>query len=372
MPNGRVSLWVLILAVAGCAVGDTPQPLMPPRVNASLAPPEPIRLIAGGDVNLGRGTEKRLRAGTIVDPLGGVAPALRSAQVAFVNLECALGSAQKKPAFKKAYNLGGSTTSIALLANAGIDVVSLANNHTLDFGPAVLKEMQTALDGVGVRYFGAGKNLAESRRPAYVYVHGSTLAFLGYGGAHASDYYAKPDRPGISPILLKHIREDLKIVRPQSDWVIVSIHWGMEYTHRPSRYQRELAHAIIDAGADVLLGHHAHVYQGIERYKGKVIAYSLGNLLFDQVKRTTNSGILLEIALGQTAIEEVRVIPNGRTGPFLPTLTERMDRSAVLTHLNKLSQSWATTVTQEGRVVAAPPQTVLASPPRKELRTAKN
>ncbi|HEX7951358.1 MAG TPA: CapA family protein, partial [Candidatus Limnocylindrales bacterium] len=168
------------------------------------------------------------------------------------------------------------------LADAGIDYVSVANNHIRDAGGAGLLQTIANLKQDGIASSGAGKNLAAARRPSQFTVNGTTVAILAYD-AIAASYHATATRIGSAPLVASYVREDIKAARAAgADVVIVFPHWGTEYRSKPSAAQQALARTIIDAGADMIIGNHAHRAAAMEVYKGKPIWYALGNFVFDQ------------------------------------------------------------------------------------------
>ncbi len=166
------------------------------------------------------------------------------------------------------------------LADAGIDVVSLGNNHTMDFGAVGVSDTLTALDSAGVRHAGAGVDEASARRPAVVEGKGMKVAFLSYNAVLEATF-AGVTTPGVARATTGVIAHDVAAAKTTADFVVVSLHAGVEYTDDPTAEQRSLARAAVDAGAVLVLGHHPHVLQGWERYRGGVIVYSLGNFVFD-------------------------------------------------------------------------------------------
>ena len=221
---------------------------------------------------------------------------LKTADVAMVNLECPVTTRGKK--IPKPYNFRMNPRFLAALTGAGIDIVNIANNHIYDFGPEGLFDTISYLDSTGIRHVGAGRNRAEAHRPVVLNLNGTKIGFLGfYGGGEAPT--ASDSRPGVARREIGLIASDISALRLKDsvDYVVVNIHWGTEKETYPDGSQRDLAHRIIDAGADAVIGHHPHVLQGIELYKSGVIAYSLGNFIFGGNGRSTYDTGLFEIRL---------------------------------------------------------------------------
>jgi hypothetical protein len=196
------------------------------------------------------------------------------------------------------------------LANAGIDWVSLANNHIRDAGPQGLLDTLDNLDAWGIGHGGAGVNLAEARLPSLFDVGGVTVALLGYDTIRPY-YGATATRPGSNQMKAERVAEDVAAARAMgADLVVVFPHWGTEYTARTTSKQRELAHLAIDAGADLVLGNHTHWVGGMEVYKGRPIFYSLADFVFNIGRaEETMEGILVELTFSETRLVQVRVRP---------------------------------------------------------------
>ena len=203
------------------------------------------------------------------------------------------------------------------LATAGVDVVTLANNHVLDYDDPAFDETLSNLSAAGIAVCGGGKNMAEARRPAVLSANGISVAFLGYSEfAHIYWSVARPKRfvageasPGISPWDREVIVEDIRRAKSLADHVVVSFHWGDEYVSMPADRQVRLAHAAIDAGASVVHGHHPHVLQPVEVYHGGVIFYSLGNFVFDQKKPATVESMIAHVTFSPDAVVRAEIIP---------------------------------------------------------------
>ena len=196
----------------------------------------------------------------------------------------------------------------AALKLGGFDVLSFASNHCMDLGPEALLGTIAALRGHGFTVIGAGSNIEEARKPAIVERNGTKIAFLAYCSVlrpgweagpnkagcapmRASTFYEQVDyQPGTPPAIislahpddLEAMKEDIRKVRPLADVVVVSMHWGIHFIPGAiAMYQKEMGYAAIDAGADLILGHHPHELKGVEVYRGKAIFYSMGNFAFD-------------------------------------------------------------------------------------------
>ena len=197
------------------------------------------------------------------------------------------------------------------LMNAGIDYVSLANNHIRDAGGQGILDTISNLDDRGIAHSGAGKNIKAAHRPAMMKVGRIRVAILGYDTI-ARYYAATATSPGSARLTAAAVRQDVRAARRAgADVVIVFPHWGTEYDPTPFAGQQRLARACINAGADLVIGNHAHWAGAMEVYKGKPIWYALGNFVFDQTwSEPTMEGITLELTFQGKKLEQVRMRPH--------------------------------------------------------------
>ena len=282
-----------------------------------------VRLLAVGDVMLGRYIAKVMNSRGADYPFQEVAANLKRGDIVFGNLEAVVCDDGLAPVFPdKPFNFHASPSAAKALKTAGFHVMSLANNHAMDYGPEALAETRRLLEENGIIAFGAGEDIAAARTSVIITAKGVRFAFLGYGVAHSRRVYARRSGPGIAPIEINMIRKDIEAIRGKVDVLVVSLHWGKEYDTIPSQKQRQEAHQIIDWGADLILGHHPHVMQGIETYKGKVIAYSLGNFVFDQKKDGADWSIMLACTFRGKELHSVETIPHGRFRSYFPKVAE--------------------------------------------------
>jgi poly-gamma-glutamate capsule biosynthesis protein CapA/YwtB (metallophosphatase superfamily) len=251
-----------------------------------------------------------------------------------------------------------------------VDVVSLANNHMVDYGPEGLFDTVSTLDTHGIVHFGAGRTLTEARAPATVEKKGVTIAFLGYfflgdRNIEPAQVIATEGQPGVAghfsdlKALEAMVESDIREAKKKADHVIPFFHWGRETHGQPEPYQVELAHFAIDSGASAVLGSHPHVLQGLEVYKGAPIAYSLGNFVFGgnwdpKDKRTA----LIELRLTRTALKAIKVIPAYSDAfpdvPVQPYLAEGEKADAVLAYLAQLSRTFPATIPQLKNIKPTP------------------
>lgn len=240
----------------------------------------------------------------------------------------------------------------ALIAG-GFDFVSVANNHIMDFGPDALEDTIAVLQEHGIAYAGAGRNLAEARRPALLERKGLRIAVLAYNNTFPLEFNAAPDRPGTARGVWEHIREDVQKAAAMADLVFVSFHWSGERIKIPRDYQRSFGRLCIDAGAHVVFGHHPHVHQGVEVYKNGLIAYSLGNFIFAGYSKETRDSIILKVRLDRQGVREAEIYPinvNNFEVKFQPRLFKDKEAQRLLREIQELSAAFDTGVEIKGDV----------------------
>lgn len=205
-----------------------------------------------------------------------------------------------------------------IFKKAGFNVFSLANNHTMDFGEEGLKETFQELKKLEISYVGAGRNKEEAAQPLILECKGYKIGFLAYSMIIPVAFSATNLSAGINAHprnFSERMRNEISQLKSKVDLVVVSYHWGVESHYYPTTYQKEVAHKAINAGADIIIGHHPHRIQGVEIYKGGVIAYSLGNFLFAG-KSPRIESFILKIEISQKKITTVELVPiwviNGR------------------------------------------------------------
>ncbi|TNJ60016.1 CapA family protein [Paenibacillus hemerocallicola] len=254
----------------------------PPATGGTGATEDPnrVQLTFVGDVIFADNVETALKANGYDYPYRNVRDYLENADLTIANLETPL--TERGTAAVKEYAYRSTPKALPAFREAGFDLVNLANNHILDYGTTGLLDTFDHLDKAGIRWFGAGRNAAEAFKPVIVEKKGIKIAFLGLSKVvPTQDWKAGKDRPGVADTYaLKVPLDAIRDAKKQADLVIVVAHWGIERKDQPEKYQRDFAREYIDAGADLIVGGHPHVLQGFENYKGKWIAYSLGNFIF--------------------------------------------------------------------------------------------
>jgi capsule synthesis protein PGA_cap len=258
----------------------------------------PVRVAAVGDVNLGDRPGRAIATYGARYPWLSVAPVLRAADVSIANLECSV-STRGYPIPGKQYTFRGAPSSLRAMARyAGVDVVTLANNHTLDYGRLAFADTLAYAHRYGMRTVGGGRNLEVARKPAVIRLGGIRVAFLGYSDVRPLGFDAGPTWSGTAPAFPSYISTDVRRVRSRGiDVVVVYFHWGAERAFSPNSRQRALAAVAFDAGATVVLGAHPHVLQPIEQRR-RLVAWSLGNFVFGANTQGTERTGILRLQLG--------------------------------------------------------------------------
>ncbi len=283
---------------------------------AAPTPPEKTAytLLFTGDVMLSRAVGARMAARNDWSlPFRLITDTLQSADLRYCNLECPISD--RGANLHHLYSFRADPKSIEGLTTAGFNVASQANNHSYDWGPDALLDSLARLRAAGVQPVGAGQNALAAHYPLLVKVGTLRIAFLAYVNVDPREAAAGVDRPGVAWLDPAQALADIRFARPLADLVVVCPHWGVEYAAKPSRDQVDLAHQMIDAGADLIVGSHPHVTQPLENYSGHWIAYSLGNFIFDQESPATHRGLLLKVTVqGRKIVEaqplEIRINSN--------------------------------------------------------------
>jgi len=277
-----------------------------------------------GDIMLSseRGVGEQMeKEGDYKYPFLKIADVLKSADLTFGNLEGSISSRGEDGGGR--YSFRADPKSVLGLVFAGFDVLSIANNHIFDWGEDAFKDTISILNANAIDHVGGGVNYSNANKPLIKDVKGTKVAFFAYSMVDydIGVFEATEDTPGKSSFdkeaLVKEIRKLKK--SGAADIVVVSFHWGKEYKTRSYLKQQKVAYAMIDAGADLIIGHHPHVVQEVEKYKNGWIAYSLGNFIFDQsFSEETMRGLMLEVEIKNKKIDKVNPIGIQISNTFQP------------------------------------------------------
>jgi poly-gamma-glutamate capsule biosynthesis protein CapA/YwtB (metallophosphatase superfamily) len=306
---------LLIFSLAGCGffqritMKSGRQPVPKPAVPS-------LTIVASGDIMLGRHVALTMGSNRGY-PYELVKSYLKAGDLTFGNLECVL-STQGTPLLGKGIWLRSDPRSAQYLKQAGYSILSVANNHTLDYGSAAFLDTINALQGQGIASLGGGRDLNSAIAPLVLKSHGYKVGFLA--STEMADIFwsyktrrtleAKPDQPGVAKLNEARLVKQIQDLKGKVDLIVVSLHWGTEYSDYQTPQQQQIAHHLVDAGANLIFGTHPHALQGVESYHGALIAYSLGNFIYDkQTRPKSQEGILMKVNFEKKTIKEVTFYP---------------------------------------------------------------
>jgi poly-gamma-glutamate synthesis protein (capsule biosynthesis protein) len=326
--------------------------------------PQVIRITAVGDMMLDGSARPELAKFGYDHAFEATRDLLQQSHVVFGNLEGPLTRRGKAEKDKK-YIFRSPPTKVAkALARAGFDVVSLANNHSLDYGAVGLEDTIDALAAEGIRHVGAGSNSRDARAPTFVTVGDRTIAFLAYSLTFPENFWASRLQPGTAFGHEKHIVADVVAAREVADIVLVSFHWGQEGITELREYQTRLGRAAIDAGAQVVLGHHPHILQGVERYKQGAILYSLGNFTFGSYSPRARHSVIAHLYFNGSLLSQVRLLPINVLNTdviFRPQPLQGAAANKVVRELQLLADELGTEIRNHNGVAVLDVQSMLAA-----------
>lgn len=331
-------------ALAAAAGYEAAAALLAPSLAEAVSRQAFVHIAAAGDINLDRTLGQAINNGRLEYPFAIVAPLFQAADIAVGNLECALGDVGE-PA-DKSYTFRAPPAGAEALAMGGFDVITLANNHAMDYGPEALLQGLGLLHAAGLATIGAGADDAAAHQPAILTSDGLRVAFLGYvhvpveGRSPFFDtqtWSATASAPGLAWADPARVASDVAAARQQADLVVVVLHSGYEYVPPPSEEQMAAARAAIDAGAALVIGHHAHILQGIEFYNGGVIVYGLANFAFtiDGPPETA----ILNAWLDKSGVRQIELIPAVVQLGGQPRLADPTEAPLILDTIYRLTNS---------------------------------
>lgn len=344
---GMLLLGALVL-LAGCrgpgearaseqAAAAVPETAPPPP-----PPPRSFTMVAVGDIMLDRTVGKRIEANGAESILARVRDDLRAADVTFANLECPL--AHEGPHAPNDCIFRAKPETVQVLLDGGIDVVALANNHTLNSGSAALLETIDHLEEAGVAYCGAARDRERAWEPRLVKLGRTLLGFVAC--TDLSFEHGSMCKVGAD---LDAFEAQIANAKAQCEVLVVSIHWGNEYEKTPTQRQQEVARAAVEAGADLIIGHHPHTLQGVGSHRGAPILYSCGNFVFDQREGERMESAIFHLTWHEEDGWGIRMvpvwIPLERCGPIYPS-AERA--GTIIGRLATLSGNLGVPVTVQG------------------------
>lgn len=286
--------------------------------------PSQISLLFVGDVMLSRAIGRKMeKENNWTFPFMKSSSTLRDADLTFGNLENPISA--KGEDRGGLYSFRADPRVMEGLVFAGFDVLSVANNHIWDYGKDAYEDTLTLLDENGILHVGSGKNFSEAHTSIVKEVKGVRIAFLGYTNLLPSFLGKITSQPSVASYSVRQVQKDIGEAKKIADMVVVSFHFGEEYSLRHNKDQETYAHLAIDEGASLVIGHHPHVVQEVEKYKDGYIFYSLGNFIFDQnFSKETEKGLAVKVFVdsGKKTIERIEEYPvsfNAFYQPFIMT-----------------------------------------------------
>jgi poly-gamma-glutamate synthesis protein (capsule biosynthesis protein) len=312
-----------------------------------------VEIAAVGDILLDRGVEKRIKQFGADYPFEKVKNILADADLAFGNLENPVTG--ECDSAKKKFSFRAKSEHSKILHDAGIYILSLANNHSFDCGQTGLFETFINLKNENLRWIGAGKSETVAETPLFIEIKGIKIAFLGFTAI------SPLKSPNIAFATIEKVARTVASARRKADFVIVSFHWGTEYSSSPNARQIELANAAIEAGADVVFGHHPHVLQGFQmrdQPDGKrraLVAYSLGNFVFDspvRLNKKVAESVILKVRFGKNGLIGAEIIPVSIKN-FRPVIAREEKKEFIWNRLNCLSEKFGTAL-NHGQLIILP------------------
>jgi len=329
-----------------------PKPLLEDLIQAlRYEPPATVELVAVGDIMLDRSLTGLIQQHSPRYPFEcqGIQPLLAGADIALGNLECVISDRGTRQS--KTYTFRAEPKVVEGLVFAGFDVLSLANNHTGDYGDAALLDTLRLAKEAGIATIGAGENITEAHEARIIETQGLRVAFLAYNQIQPLSFAATATSPGSAFMDRERMVADVRAARQRADLVVVSCHWGTEYAAYPNASQKELAQALAEAGAALIIGHHPHVVQGLRYDQHTFTAYSLGNFVFDFDKdysRDTSSGAVLRCLLDHSGVKAVEFLPYSIIG-YRPCLISREEGTYILQNIIQITQKQGSLPKEEPR-----------------------
>lgn len=313
--------WMIVRHPPGYYTVEIESNRTPLPTGVSASPKETVLRFVG-DIMLSRSVGDAMRSrDDWVWPFARIASITSAADLTFGNLETTVSS--RGFANGCGFCFRADPRGMEGLRAAGFDVLSVANNHVWDFGLPAFEDTLRYISESDMMAVGGGMTIEEARKPHVRVVNGSRIAFLAYTDILPASAQATDVRAGAMVYRAASASEDIVRSRTVADIVVVSFHTGTEYELHHSAHQERIYHELIDAGADVIIGHHPHVVQDVEQYRGKWIIYSLGNFVFDQNwSEETRRGMMLDVHLRDGAISSIATHSIDISTQYQPTVRE--------------------------------------------------
>jgi poly-gamma-glutamate synthesis protein (capsule biosynthesis protein) len=300
-----------------------------------------VILMAVGDIMLSenRGTGEMMRKCRAEAPFEKVRNLLEQADIVFGNLENSISS--NGTAFPKQdphITFRASPEAVKGLKSGKFSILSLANNHMTDYGEEAFNDTLATLREHGIDYVGAGNDLRAARKAAVLERKGIRIAFLAYSAfVMFATQCASRSGYGVAQYVPWRAKHDIRKACKKADIVVVSMHWGLDFVDYPLSFQMKYAREMIDCGAHLIVGHHSHCLQGIEKYNGGLIVYSLGDFVFDQPGQDT---CVLRCSISKSGVEDFELIPAKISANLQPEVVNGSDGLRIQRTIESLSESY--------------------------------
>lgn len=292
---------------------------------------------------LGRLVNRKITDAGYTYPWGDVLPLLEETALNIVNLETAITRSNRK--VEKVFNFKADPDKVEVLVQGKIDIVNLANNHVLDFSEQGLRETLQVLDKAGIKHVGAGLNAQEAAQPVIIERNGINIGVLGYTD-NEPDWKAG-SAPGINYVEVgevDRVRADVLKLKPKTDIIIVSYHWGPNMREKPVKSFIDFAHELLEMGVHIIHGHSAHIFQGVETYKDGLIMYDTGEFVDDYAVDAylrNDLSFLFLCELNSSGLRKLKLIPL-RIGNMQVNIAKGEDRSWSIERMKDLSSQLGT------------------------------
>ena len=314
------------------------------------SPQNNVRIAFAGDTMLGRLVNEVINQKGYAYPWGNTLPLLQKADLRIINLETTFTKSENK--IPKVFNYKADPKNVQSLVEANINLVSLANNHSKDFGNEGLLETIKTLDGVNILHVGAGHNIEQAQKPAILEKQGIKIGVLG-ATDNEPTWQATETTPGINYFSVDNLTDllsQIKQLKEQVDLLIISLHWGPNMRQRPTQEYIDAAHQMIDAGADIIHGHSAHIFQGVEVYKNKLIMYDTGDFVddyrVDPILRN-DQALLFSVMVDKNGVNQVELTPL-IIGNMQVNVAQGSEKKEIAEKIKRLSAELGTTVSDDG------------------------
>ncbi len=318
----------------------------------SQSPEKHLRIAFAGDTMLGRLVNETINQKGYAYPWGNTLPLLQKADLRIINLETTFTKSETK--VPKIFNYKADPKNVQSLVEANINLVSLANNHSKDFGDEGLLETIKTLDEANILHVGAGQNLEQAQKPVILEKEGITIGIIGATDNEAG-WQATETTPGINYFSVDNLEDllnQIKQLKDQVDMVIISLHWGPNMRQRPTQAYIDAAHQMVDAGADIIHGHSAHIFQGIETYKNKLIMYDTGDFVDDyhvDPALRNDQGLLFFVAINKERVKQVELTPLFISNMQV-NVAQGGEKKEIAEKIKRLSAELGTAISDDGTI----------------------